>query len=193
MKQITQAEFDALPVEAGIKHCPGMTDYCQIRVFGEKCSFGKKCSFGEWCSFGKVCSFGKGCSFGKVCSFGEWCSFGKVCFFGKGCSFGEECSFGKKCSFGKGCSFGERCSFGEKCSYMGLVFERLIQFDGLHRYPISIFLGKEGYKLHVGCENFDSLDDAVAESKRLGCYDGDVHKIVESMLGAATAKMKGGA
>ena len=48
MKQYSQEEFDALPVENGRKQCP-TGDYSQIKRFGERCSFGEWCSFGEGC------------------------------------------------------------------------------------------------------------------------------------------------
>ena len=67
MKKITQEEFDKLPIENGIKICPGNTDYSNIKVFA------------GWCSFADGCSFAEGCSFAGWCSFAEWCSFKQIC------------------------------------------------------------------------------------------------------------------
>ena len=93
MKMFTQAEFNAMPIEAGIKQCPG-GDYRNVDIANQRCSFGDGCSF-EGCRFGDVCSFGAWCSFGKGCSFGEGCRF-EGCSFGKGCSFeGEEAKEGQ--------------------------------------------------------------------------------------------------
>ena len=61
MRVYTQAEFDALPVEHGIRQCPS-GDYTQVKMFGEECSFSEECSFGEGCSFGGGCRFGEGCN-----------------------------------------------------------------------------------------------------------------------------------
>ena len=78
-KELTQAEFDNLPVVNGRRQCPGNINYIKIVSFGPRCSFGERSSFGEGNSFGERSSFGKGSSFGERSSFGEWSSFGEKC------------------------------------------------------------------------------------------------------------------
>ena len=91
MRQITQVEYDALPVVDGCRQCPGNTDYTLIREFGARSSFGERSSFGA------------GSSFGVWSRFGVWSSFGAGSSFGARSSFGERSSFGKRCEFeGKG-------------------------------------------------------------------------------------------
>ena len=51
MRQITQVEYDALPVVDGCRQCPGNTDYTLIREFGARSSFGERSSFGKRCEF----------------------------------------------------------------------------------------------------------------------------------------------
>ncbi len=68
--QITQEQFNNLPIIDGIKQCP-TGDYSQIK------SFGDGASFGEWASFDERASFGAGASFGKWASFGARARFGE--------------------------------------------------------------------------------------------------------------------
>ena len=98
MKVFTQAEFDAMPVEDGIKQCLS-GDYRNVDIANQRCIFAALCIFGEGCRFGGGCSFGEGCIFG------EWCRFAALCRFGVGCRFGGGCSFGERCRFCGGCSF----------------------------------------------------------------------------------------
>jgi hypothetical protein len=119
VRQITQAEYDALPVVRGYRQCPGFTDYSGVRCFGDHArfgahaSFGKCASFGENASFGEHASFGEGARFGAHASFGEWAIFGENASFGKCASFGEGARFGAHASFGEWASFGENASFGK--------------------------------------------------------------------------------
>lgn len=123
MKAYTQDEFDALPIEYGIRQCPS-GDYSAIREFKGQCSFAARSCFGagskfdDRCEFGDFCDFERGCIFGYRCIFGVWCDFKEQCVFDEHCYFGTNCMFGKECSFGPRCDFGW-CIFHEGCIFSG--------------------------------------------------------------------------
>jgi hypothetical protein len=210
MKQYTLEDFKTFEKDdKGYIICPS-GDYTQIKEFPENCSFGNYCNIGKGCIFGKNCNFGKGCifdiycrfggwcNFGKgcifdiYCRFGGWCRFGEVCRFGENCSFGENCRFGEGCSFGGWCSFGENCSFGELSTYCLFEFNKLINLNGISKYPIRIYVNTNNkeYYLSIGCQNFGSLGEALEFGK--DSYDMSnlimLENIVNNLFGSVTPK-----
>ena len=91
-------------------------------------------------------------------------------------------SFGEWCSFGDGCSFGMGCSFGRGCSYLSFVFKSVFCLYGIFKYPIIIYKNNEKYRISVGCETFDSLNEAVKKSREMGIYCNKTHKILKLLL-----------
>ena len=85
---------------------------------------------------------------------------------------------------GEGCSFGEWCSFGKGCKYMTFVFTTLTCLFGCFKYPIYIYQNKDKYVLSIGCKNFKSLDGAVKEAEKIGCYCEKTHKVLKILLEA---------
>ena len=97
---------------------------------------------------------------------------------------GERCSFGKGCSFGERCSFGKGCSFGEGCKYMAFIFTTVFCLYGVFDYSLIVYLNKESgkYIISAGCMNFESLTEAVKETKKQNYYCERTHKIMKILL-----------
>ena len=156
MKKMTQAEFDALPRdEHGIKHCPGNTDYSEIR------------DFGDWASFGDGAVFGTGAIFGR------WASFGEGAIFGSLASFGSEASFGSRASFGADASFGSGISFeaGRLTNATYIAVDRI----GREQRKAYFFRADEGFYVRAGCwfGTFAEFADRVKEVRSGTKYERD--------------------
>lgn len=144
---ITQAEFDALPInlQGGkdgiegvdyslIKNVPSYSWFPTNCTFGDNTEFGAHCRFYGVFEFGKNCefgpdavfkapvTFGSGCRFGDACEFKMGGQFGDACVFGAGCKLHVASALGNACEFGDHCYFmeidaGDRCSFGRACRF----------------------------------------------------------------------------
>lgn len=191
MRIITQEEYNNFPIENGIRICPGVCGYYQIKNFGDEASFGHWTKFGDEASFGHGTSFGERATFGHGATFGKWASFGDEASFGHGASFGERArfgggaSFGEGASFGKGARFGEGASFGESCLYNGITLRNidpLISLFNLYKHPIYIWFKADNTPmLQVGCEFFETYDLALKKLKELG-GDDDLESIVSLII-----------
>ena len=108
MRQITQVEYDALPVVYGCRQCPGNTDYTLIREFGAGSSFGEESIFGAGASFGAESRFeGKGRAKPGIplLAFGGFGSEGRTTY-----AFDLESGIWVRC----GCFFGTLSEFRAK-------------------------------------------------------------------------------
>jgi hypothetical protein len=138
MEKMTQAEYDALPRdEHGIKHCPGNTDYSEIRDFGSDVRFGSGASFGNFSKFGNCASFGSGASFGDRANFGICASFGSDVCFGDWASFGEDAEFLAGASF----------ESGRLTNATYIAVDRI----GSEQRKAYFFRADEGFYVRTGC------------------------------------------
>lgn len=71
---------------------------------------------------------------------------------------------------------------------MTFVFTTLSCLFGVLQYPIYIYRNQEKYFLSIGCENFSSLDKAVAEAKARNCSCEKTHKILALLLDEKVGK-----
>jgi hypothetical protein len=110
--------------------------------------------------------------------------FGDRCSFDERCSFSNGCSFGGECSFGEGCSFGKWCSFGKGCKYRDFTFKEVFCLYGIYKFSIIIYSNQDKYILSVGCDDFNSIDEAIKRAKELNCYCEKTEKIVRILLEA---------
>jgi len=167
MRNITQEEFDNLPIVNGFKECPSNTDYSNIKNFGNYCIFGNYCRFGNGCIFGNYCIFGINCIFGNYCRFGSDCRFGNYCTFGNDCIFGNYCRFGNDCTFADYFAFGNDCSFeGHKSvgTYPYIYVSGLGSRIGSTTY---FFNFEEGIHVRCGCF-FGTIKEFKSRCKKEG-------------------------
>ena len=65
---------------------------------------------------------------------------------------------------------------------MNFEFKKIICIYGLYRYPIILYLNGTAYVISVDCNNYNSIDEAVKESKEREIYCPLTHEIVQNII-----------